>query len=264
MLSKKVAELAALSPYDVLCGRSSESFGHEGNRRFREIVRQHRDMYREATRRSDKNAITRAVIGEIHDIGGRFLRLDARGKRWLTLESDEVYEKVSHALRGSKPPTAAAASSSATATATGIVEEEVVPRTKKPQRAKPKKRAPMRRSMKFQAENPSEAGSSRERQASFNQTLEKQQSIFQLLLQQQQERKEDEEEDGEIVTSQANVTSHSTIPASRAQGKRLNAQHMAGESRASVPDTVQAALDVDPYSCEFDILEGYLSPPRDE
>jgi hypothetical protein len=242
--------MTALSPFDVLCGRSSESYGHEGNQRFREIVRQHRDGYREASRRSDKSAITRAVIGEVHDAGGRFLKLDARGSGWLPLESGGVYEKVSHALRGSKPPAAAAASPSS-----GKAKEEKPP-AQKTRHRKSRKRAPRRRSTPLRATDPSGAAESRERQASFNQTLERQQSLFRTLLQRQEMAEEQADSSG--VAKGLDGDTQET------QGRGPAERVRAGECSTSVADSVQLALDVDSETCDFDLFESELSPRRDE
>lgn len=92
--------LSTPSEFDVLCGRDKQSFGHPGNQRFREIVQQQRDVYQQARKRADKNAITKRVIGMILE-KGIFLKL-VKGGGWTPLDDDEVYEKVSHALRGAK------------------------------------------------------------------------------------------------------------------------------------------------------------------
>jgi hypothetical protein len=160
--------MTALSQYDVLCGRTAESYGHPGNTRFRDIVQQRREEYRSATRRSDKNLITKQVIQSVLGHGGRFLRFDAR-VGWTPLNDELVYEKVSHALRGSVGSSAAKAQ----------VTSHRARKQTKGRAARPK--APPQ---------PSEVKSAQptgvvEEQA-FKEVAAAQQSFFQALLQQQQ------------------------------------------------------------------------------
>jgi hypothetical protein len=100
-----------VTSFDVLSGRDKQAFGHEGNNYFRDLVQTHREAYQGSRRRADKNAITKTVIGLVHDRNGRFLKLDAN-REWAEMSDEMVYEKVSHALRGAKSPTASSASSS--------------------------------------------------------------------------------------------------------------------------------------------------------
>jgi hypothetical protein len=100
-----------VTSFDVLSGRDKQAFGHEGNNYFRDLVQTHREAYQGSRRRADKNAITKTVIGLVHDRNGRFLKLNADHK-WAEMNDEMVYEKVSHALRGAKSPTASSSSSS--------------------------------------------------------------------------------------------------------------------------------------------------------
>ena len=97
--------LATLREYDVLCGRAKQVFANPGNRTFRHVVQQRRKTYRETTRRAEKSAITQSVIQLFRENSGRFLKLDESGSgSWVELSDEQVKEKVSHALRGSKSP----------------------------------------------------------------------------------------------------------------------------------------------------------------
>jgi len=89
---------------DVVCGRDKWSQEHPGNQRFRGFVQSHRDRYQGAQRRADKTCITNEVISLVHRDGGRFLKRDEDSGMWYVLDQVSVHDKVSHALRSSKPP----------------------------------------------------------------------------------------------------------------------------------------------------------------
>jgi hypothetical protein len=87
---------------DVLSGRYNYSFNHEGNNFFRDAIQDNREEYQAASRRAIKNQITQSVIRLVQaERGGRFLKLNDKNQ-WEVMSDDMVYEKVSHALRGSK------------------------------------------------------------------------------------------------------------------------------------------------------------------
>jgi hypothetical protein len=87
---------------DVLSGRYNYSFNHEGNNFFRDAIQDNREEYQAASRRAVKNQITQSVIRLVQaERGGRFLKLNDKNQ-WEVMSDDMVYEKVSHALRGSK------------------------------------------------------------------------------------------------------------------------------------------------------------------
>jgi hypothetical protein len=160
--------MTALSQFDVLCGRTAESYAHPGNTRFREIVQQRRKEYRSATRRSDKNLITKQVIQSVQQPGGRFLRFDAR-VGWTPLSDEDMYEKVSHALRGSVGSSAAKSQAKSH-------------RARKP--AKGRSAPPKAPPQPCQVESAQLTGVVEEQ--AFKEVAAAQQSFFQALLQQQQ------------------------------------------------------------------------------
>jgi hypothetical protein len=87
---------------DVLSGRYNYSFNHEGNNFFRDAIQDNREEYQAASRRAIKNQITQSVIRLVQaERGGRFLKLNDKNQ-WEVMSDEMVYEKVSHALRGSK------------------------------------------------------------------------------------------------------------------------------------------------------------------
>jgi hypothetical protein len=125
-------------PSDVLCGRGKASFNHgtchwlmgnqrrasdsrlafiryaegalrllplfyctaDGNRRFRDSIAAWLPRYRDAVHLFDKALIVDAVIGEVRQSGGRFLRYDHFASRAVNeLSEHQVKEKVGRALR---------------------------------------------------------------------------------------------------------------------------------------------------------------------
>ncbi len=77
---------------DVLLGRGKRSNFHEGNRRFRKLVEEHKPLYfRKENKRNGKNLISIQVMEKVHAWGGRFLR-PVPGKHPIVYE--EVEDKV--------------------------------------------------------------------------------------------------------------------------------------------------------------------------
>jgi hypothetical protein len=57
--------IANPNPNDVICGRGKMTTAHPGNRRFRQLVRERKDVYQKAKRRDDKTRITFDLVQEI-------------------------------------------------------------------------------------------------------------------------------------------------------------------------------------------------------
>lgn len=97
----------SLTCKDVVCGRNKLAHCHPGNKDFRRLVSQHGDDYRNTKSRSHKKSLTCLVIETIHDKGGRFLKVvqwrEDEPAQLVQASEEYVYEKVSHALRSSKP-----------------------------------------------------------------------------------------------------------------------------------------------------------------
>jgi hypothetical protein len=92
--------------FDVLLGREKESLNHVGNKRFRVMVALHRNQYQSSTTRVAKTCITTKLINDIHDCGGRFLKKNEITGEYEEVNHKEAHEKVSHALRQAKDPSA--------------------------------------------------------------------------------------------------------------------------------------------------------------
>ncbi|CAJ1951368.1 unnamed protein product [Cylindrotheca closterium] len=88
------------SPRDILCGRGLHIMNHHGNLNLHLIVDQYRQAYLSSTRR-EKAAITRNIVQQLKSTGARFLRRfdDESDDKWVEVDDDTAYKKVSHALR---------------------------------------------------------------------------------------------------------------------------------------------------------------------
>eukprot|EP00980_Cylindrotheca_fusiformis_P022490 scaffold9345_cov120-Cylindrotheca_fusiformis.AAC.19 len=98
---KQPTERVVGNPRDVLCGRGFHITNHHGNLQFHLLVNKHRESYRKAQQRKEKQRIIRLVIEETKKTGARFLKRveDTGGTGLVELDYKKAYEKVSHALR---------------------------------------------------------------------------------------------------------------------------------------------------------------------
>jgi hypothetical protein len=99
---EKVIVETALTPYDVLCGRSSTCFNNIGNRRFRITIGINLPRYMAAKTRAEKIRVIEQVLLLVrYEIGVRFLKPQAirQGGGYIELDDTKAREKVGHALR---------------------------------------------------------------------------------------------------------------------------------------------------------------------
>jgi hypothetical protein len=61
--------IADPDPNDVICGRGKMTSLHPANRRFRELVNQHKDAYQRAKRREEKTRITYDLVDKLRSDG---------------------------------------------------------------------------------------------------------------------------------------------------------------------------------------------------
>ena len=88
-------------PEDIVCGRGLHIMNRHGNLNLHLLVDKYRQVYLISTRR-DKAAIARNIVQEIKSTGARFLRRfdeDKEDDKWVEVDDDTAYKKVSHALR---------------------------------------------------------------------------------------------------------------------------------------------------------------------
>lgn len=100
-ISNDGQSVTAIRQNDVLCGRSKTSFNHSGNRRFRHIISQAIEEYKEAKSKWEKSLLAGRLVAMIHNDGGRFLKQKAKNNEneWYELSLSESKSKVSHAIR---------------------------------------------------------------------------------------------------------------------------------------------------------------------
>jgi len=88
---------------DIICARGRTAYNHEGNRRFRGILEQHLDAYRNATTKQEKSRVVVTVLEEIQRSQYRFVRSrkdakdddgDGDGGHWMEVEEHVRREKV--------------------------------------------------------------------------------------------------------------------------------------------------------------------------
>jgi hypothetical protein len=92
---------ADIKETDVLCGRGGKSNHHVGNKRYRQVIGEFRLKYQGTYAKTDKTALSRAIVGHVHGYGGRFLKRDRSGK-WILLTKGEARKKTAQALRETK------------------------------------------------------------------------------------------------------------------------------------------------------------------
>lgn len=80
---------------DVLFGRESGAWSHEGNQFFRAVVRKYQVGYHSKKDRVGRVAIVAMIVQEMKDAGARFLKRDAKTKTWYEVSRKAVIEKVS-------------------------------------------------------------------------------------------------------------------------------------------------------------------------
>jgi hypothetical protein len=76
-----------LSNNDVLCGRGSQCFNHEGNQKFRRIIQMNILRYSIAPTKYEKTNIIREIIHHIRECSvlGGFVRLDLDTGRYFEI-----------------------------------------------------------------------------------------------------------------------------------------------------------------------------------
>lgn len=89
--------------YDVICSRAKQFYQLPGCQRFRHIVRAAIPAYMKACSRLDKSSVIASIIDMvIHhpDFGRiRFWKYNNASNTWVMLNSDQIRDKVGHALR---------------------------------------------------------------------------------------------------------------------------------------------------------------------
>jgi hypothetical protein len=89
--------------HDVVCSRAKLYYQMPGCQRFRQIVRAVIPAYMRANTRLDKSSVIASTMEQVmyHPNVGRvrFWKYDNTRKKWVALSSDQIRDKVGHALR---------------------------------------------------------------------------------------------------------------------------------------------------------------------
>lgn len=92
-----------VQPGDVLMGRTSHIYNHPGNIRYRKMINSHHEAYHALKSRLDKMIFIRQLTYKILDDGRvRFVKFNKKTGKWIAIDSKDIQDKVSHALRDTK------------------------------------------------------------------------------------------------------------------------------------------------------------------
>ncbi len=91
------------SKYDVICSRVKQFHQHPGTQRFRDITHASLPAYICASARVDKSAVIESIMDAVidHPDGGpvRFMKYHPADKTWTVLATNQIRDKIGHALR---------------------------------------------------------------------------------------------------------------------------------------------------------------------
>jgi hypothetical protein len=79
---------------DILFGRGSDCWNHDGNKKFRAIVAKYEEKYHSFQCRSEKMKLVAEIVKEIRSSGARFLRRNTESKVWEEVNRKTTIEKV--------------------------------------------------------------------------------------------------------------------------------------------------------------------------
>jgi len=96
--------ITVLNENDVLLGRGKGVNDYVGNRKFRDLIKDHRQEYLGSTR-GDKTHIARHIVEAVKQLTpqGRFLKKVPNTRYWVVVEKQVALEKTSQALREGSP-----------------------------------------------------------------------------------------------------------------------------------------------------------------
>mmetsp|Transcript_951 Transcript_951/g.1177 ORF Transcript_951/g.1177 Transcript_951/m.1177 type:complete len:325 (+) Transcript_951:173-1147(+) len=93
----------AIQEWDILSGRGGKSNHHPGNKRFRQVVDEMKSKYRTTNVKTDKTALSKAIVDYVEGYGGRFLtRKNGKPGHYRIMAKAESRKKTSQALRETK------------------------------------------------------------------------------------------------------------------------------------------------------------------
>lgn len=84
---------------DVLCGRGDKTNQHEGNIRYRSLIKHYKIAYLATNKSKQKRLISEIIMDTVYTSGGRFLKKDASTGKWNEVNRSVAFEKTCQALR---------------------------------------------------------------------------------------------------------------------------------------------------------------------
>jgi hypothetical protein len=89
--STSVAESSAvLKDSDIVCGKSTLTHSHPGNKRYNKLIEAHAKQYRGSSKRDLKSMVTTFIISQVENVGGRFLSLDKATGQWKEVRTSDA------------------------------------------------------------------------------------------------------------------------------------------------------------------------------
>jgi len=82
----------------VICGRGKAAVNRDGNRRFKAIVDEHIDEYRDAVTKADKSSVVNSILDKVRRHPNARFVAQKKG-RWFEISEEQAREKVGHTLR---------------------------------------------------------------------------------------------------------------------------------------------------------------------
>lgn len=95
----------AIQQWDILPGRGGHANNYDGNKRFRQVVEKMKPTYKNCKNKTDKTALSNAIVDYVTEYGGRFLkrRKGATSRKdYHVMTRQESRRKTSQALRETK------------------------------------------------------------------------------------------------------------------------------------------------------------------
>ena len=94
VFEQNILSVSVPSKKDILFGRGKSIYNNPGNILLRDIVGKNFDAYKNASQRSKKSEIVRAVVDDILETGARFLKKQKDRPYWQDVGFKVAQEKV--------------------------------------------------------------------------------------------------------------------------------------------------------------------------
>ncbi len=98
LASSKFGPHFAPGPYDVICARGKEAFGHSGNKFFRSLVEKQVDLYADTTSKAQRSSIVSDIIDKVRSMGNGFVTRESDGT-WIEVDDTLAREKTGQLFR---------------------------------------------------------------------------------------------------------------------------------------------------------------------